>query len=265
LYSIAADPRGDLAAGALWIAAEEYPDLDPLPYLEYLDECAERVVGSVDAGADEIAWRRALAAEIYGREGFAGNSKEYYDPRNSHLNQVIDRRRGIPITLAIVYLAVAHRIGRAAAGVNAPGHFLVLHGEELLDPFHGARIVEREALLAQLEQAGAPDPKAQLEDLLEHPTDTRAILVRVLVNLRLNHLRRRDPELALTAVDRLVHLDPANPSWLRDRAALFQRLECAAAAIRDLEGYLERVPDDPEAPALRQAIAKLRPTVPSLQ
>lgn len=265
LYEAAADPSADVAGSTLWIAIEEYPDLKPGPYLDYLSKLAERVTETAANDTSPAGWRRALASEIFERERFVGNRNDYYDPRNSYLNDVIDRRLGIPITLAVVYLGVARRAGRSAAGLNTPGHFLLWDGDVVIDPFHGGRKIQRDALLAQLEQAGVDRPVERLDWIQRHPADTGSILTRMLVNLRTNHLTRKDVPRALAAVDRLVHLDPENPSWLRDRGALYQRLDCARAAAADLEAYLERAPDDPEADVIRQAIVRLSRDLPPLQ
>lgn len=263
LYEIAAHPEGDLAEGALLIAAEEYPDLDVAAYLRFLDEiadaCAERIAGH----AEPTDGRRVLVDELFGRRSFAGNSENYYDPQNSYLNVVIDRRRGIPITLAIVYLATGQRLGQPVAGINAPGHFLIRHGEEIVDAFHAGRVVSREELKKQLGDAN-PDADAALAQLLERPPGPRAILTRVLGNLKANYLRSRDLPRALSVVDRLVHLNPEQPQWLRDRGALFQHLECPHAAIADLERYTALVPDDPEADVIRSALVKLMRDAPAL-
>lgn len=265
LYRLAATPGTDIAAAALWIAAEEYPGLDHARYLGVLDRAADAVRAEVGNDADPERVRRAMAEELFVRMGFDGNAEEYYDPRNSYLNEVIERRLGIPITLAAVYLAVGSRLGQPVAGVNAPRHFLVRHGDVLLDPFARGRVVPREALVDQLRQMGAPDPEAQVARLVGQPPDARAILVRMLGNLKANHLQRRDFASALAVVDRLVRLDPANPLWLRDRGALYQRLDCPRAAADDLERYLASVPDDPEADVIRQVLVKLSRDAPTLQ
>lgn len=265
LYEVAADPYRDVAEGALWIAAEEYPDLEIPRYDAYLDERASRIRAAVPANATADAWRSAMTAEIFEHERFAGNGDDYYDPRNSYLNDVIDRKLGIPITLAVIYLSVARRLGRDAAGLNTPGHFLVLDEGAVIDPFNGGRVVEHDVLQAQIEQAGAERPAEHLDRLLAHPADTRSILARMLVNLRTNHLRLRDTDRALADVDRLVHIDADNPAWLRDRGALFQRLDCHQAAASDLEAYLERAPEDPEADVIRQVIERLHRERPPLQ
>jgi regulator of sirC expression with transglutaminase-like and TPR domain len=265
LYQAAAEPGGDVAAAALWVAAEEYPELDHAGYLGFLDDVAGAVERTLDGERDPERVRRALRDELFVRRGFAGNAAEYYDPRNSYLNEVIDRRRGIPITLAVVYLAVAARLGEPACGVNAPGHFLVRHRDAVLDPFGGGRTVPRETLVEQLRQMGATDAERQVARLLATPPDTRTILVRMLGNLKANYLQAKDFARALAVVDRLVHLDPTNPAWLRDRGALYQRLDCALAAIADLERYLSLAPDDPERDVIRKTVLKLRRDAPTLQ
>lgn len=265
LYETAAAPDGDLATGALWIAAEEYPDLEPDRYQAYLSRLADRVRAAGGSDATSPAGRDALSVELFENEGFSGNADDYYDPRNSYLNEVVDRKLGIPITLAVVYISVARRLGRDAVGLGTPGHFLVRDGDTVLDPFNAGRVVEPEALLAQMEQAGATDPAASLDAIQRQPATTRSILTRMLVNLRTNYLRLRDVDRALSVVDRLVRLDPENPGWLRDRGALFQRLDCPRAAAADLEAYLDRAPDDPEADVIRQVIARLSRDLPPLQ
>jgi regulator of sirC expression with transglutaminase-like and TPR domain len=265
LYEIAREPDGDVAEGALLIAAEEYPDLDLGAYLGFIDEVGEAALARLgrDAGADEA--RRALTEELFERRRFAGDATDYYDPRNSYLNDVIDRRRGIPITLAIVYLAAGQRLDQPVAGVNAPGHFLVRHGDTIVDAFHGGRVVSRETLVKQLAEMKAPQPEAAAEQLLASPPTTRAILTRVLGNLKANYLRRRDMTRALGVVDRLVQMNPDQPQWLRDRGALYQHLDCTHAAIADLERYCELVPDDPEGDVVRSALVRLMRNAPPLQ
>jgi regulator of sirC expression with transglutaminase-like and TPR domain len=265
LYRVAAEPDADLAAAALWIAAEEYPDLDHAAYLRYLDDVAGAVEARVASATDPGVARDALSEEIFVRQGFAGNATEYYDPRNSYLNEVIDRRRGIPITLAVVYLSIGRRLGMPVEGVNAPGHFLIRHEDRVLDPFARGREVSPGTLLEQLRQMKVPDPEIRVQSLLATPPDTRVILVRMLGNLKANHLQRKDFGRSLAVVDRLVHLEPGNPLWLRDRGALYQRLECARAAVADLERYLELAPDDPEHDVIRETIVKLSRNAPTLQ
>jgi regulator of sirC expression with transglutaminase-like and TPR domain len=265
LYEIARDAEGDLAEGALLIAAEEYPDLDLGTYLGFIDDAADAVVARLGREASPEAAREALVAELFETRRFAGDASDYYDPRNSYLNDVIDRRRGIPITLAIVYLAAGQRLDQPVAGVNAPGHFLVRHGETIVDAFRGGRVVSRADLVKQLAEMKAAKPEAAAEQLLAQPPTTRAILTRVLGNLKANYLRRRDMPRALRVVDRLVQMNPDQPQWLRDRGALYQHLDCTHAAIADLERYCELAPDDPEADVVRNTLVQLMRSAPPLQ
>jgi len=135
----------------------------------------------------------------------------------------------------------------------------------VVDPFAAGRPVTHGTLREQLTQMGVQEPDDHLERLLSSPPDTRSILVRMLGNLKANYLQRKDFVRSLAVVDRLVHLDPRNPLWLRDRGALYQRLDCARAAIADLERYLESAPDDPEGDVIRETIVKLTRHAPTLQ
>lgn len=258
LYGVADASDGDAAEGALWIAAEEVGDLDVDRYLDFLQARADAVAASVGSADDAESFRRAITDELFVRQGFRGDEGDYYDPRNSYLHEVIERRRGIPITLSIVYLAVGRRLGQSVAGINAPGHFLVRSGAAIVDPFDGGRVWSDASFLEHLRQLGASDPAEDASRLLTRPPRTREILGRVLANLKANYLRRGDLSRALAVVDRLVHLAPTEAHWLRERAALYQHLECPHAAAEDLERYLERVPSDPEAEGLRTVLVELR-------
>lgn len=258
LYGVADASDGDVAEGALWIAAEEVGDLDVDRYLGFLQERAEAVASAMGGASDPASFLRATTDELFVRQGFRGDAGDYYDPRNSYLNEVIERRRGIPITLSIVYLAVGHRLGQSVAGINAPGHFLVRSGAAIVDPFDGGRVWSDASFEEHLRQLGASDPVQDANRLLTKPPKTRDILSRVLANLKANYLRRGELARALAVVDRLVHLAPTEAHWLRERAALYQHLECPHAAAEDLERYLERVPSDPEAEGLRTVLVELR-------
>jgi regulator of sirC expression with transglutaminase-like and TPR domain len=258
LYGVADASDGDAAEGALWIAAEDVGDFDVDRYLDFLQARADSVATAVGSADDAESFRRAMTDELFVRQGFRGDEGDYYDPRNSYLHEVIERRRGIPITLSIVYLAVGRRLGQSVAGINAPGHFLVRSGAAIVDPFDGGRVWSDASFQDHLRQLGASDPAEDANRLLTRPPGTREILARVLANLKANYLRRGELPRALAVVDRLVHLAPTEAHWLRERAALYQHLECPHAAAEDLERYLERVPSDPEAEGLRTVLVELR-------
>lgn len=256
LIDLARDPESDLAEGALWIAALEYPDIDLPHYLEWIDSVAERTRENVRKQGADSPDAGVISDMLFRQIGFRGNDSEYYDVRNSCLNHVIERRRGIPITLSVVYLAVAARLGEDAAGVAAPGHFFVRHRDVIVDPFRTTLMTTGE-LVGHLDSIGMGEPEAEAATLLAHPPDKLAILTRVLVNLRGLHIRERDYPKALEIVDLLTQLDPTSPGWLRDRGVIYQHLECHSEAKADLERYLDEAPRADDASAIRDALGRM--------
>ena len=259
------DERIDLAEAALWIAAEEYPGLDVPRELTRLAELAARARARLERFEGAPARVAELSRFLYGDEGFAGNRTDYYDPRNSFLNEVLERKLGIPITLAIVYTSVAARIGLAARGVGFPSHFLVRIDEPaeiLLDPFNGA-IVSRDECAEWL-RAAAGEERLELDPQLLEPTPAKQILARVLRNLKQIWLAREEWQRALDCAERILLLAPDTPVELRDRGLLYARLECFAAAEADLRRFLVLAPDDPTADAVRAQVEELSRTAPRL-
>jgi regulator of sirC expression with transglutaminase-like and TPR domain len=262
----AADRPGALAEAALLIAAEEYPDLVVPDWQERLADlghrAAERITPELGLAAATAALRRLLADE----EGFRGNAADYYDPRNSFLNDVLERRLGIPITLSLVYMDTGARAGLTVRGIGLPGHFVVQAergGEQsLLDPFHGGRFLDQEGCAALLARVHGPGARLRPEHL--RPVSGRQILVRMLANLKGVYTTLGDARRALAAVDRLLLLAPEARGELRDRGRLHARLGHRRAAIDDLEAYLSVEPRPPDAAevlgqlrALRQALGSL--------
>jgi regulator of sirC expression with transglutaminase-like and TPR domain len=249
-----------LAEGALWVAAEAYPGLDVPHWLDRLDTLGRRAAERVtpDMAVDRAA--SAVSRLLFDEMGFRGDTEDYYDPRNSFLNDVLDRRLGIPISLSVVYLAVAAQVGLAATGIGLPGHYVVRAErrgrQQLLDPFHGGRLLDRagcEALVAQVRRGAGPlDPRWLA------PVTTRQTLVRMLANLKGVYSALGDWARALAASDRIVLLAPDAADEHRDRGMLNARLGQAAAAVRDLETYLRRAPDAPDAAAVRDRLRALR-------
>jgi regulator of sirC expression with transglutaminase-like and TPR domain len=201
-----------------------------------------------------------LACEI----GFHGNHEDYYDRRNSYLNDVLDRRVGIPITLAIVYITVGRQVGIDIHGVGFPGHFLAVAPgppRTIIDPFQG--IALDEASCAERLRAVAGPSAALSEDVLA-PAAPRQIVARVLGNLKLIHFRAQEFEQALSCSERILLAQPDHPSELRDRAVLYLQLECFDAARSDLERFLALAPDDASAGIVRRQLAELRASGPQL-
>ena len=243
----AASPDPDLAAPALLIARLGYPRLDPTPYLARLEAMGEAAADRL-AATERIGPRRpidTLNQFLFDDQGFSGNTGDYDDPRNSFLNQVLDRRTGIPITLAVVYIEVARRAGIRVDGVNFPGHFLLRFpcGPEenprsavFVDPFHGGSTLS-EADCRSLLRRHAGDSVAFDSQLLA-PATKQQILVRMLGNLKRLYVRMRSFPQGLAITDLLLAIDPSALHELRDRGLLSYHVNDYAAAVRDLEAYL---------------------------
>ncbi|MGH9374203.1 MAG: SirB1 family protein [Vicinamibacterales bacterium] len=245
-------PGEDLAPAALAIARVEYPSLDAGGYLDALermgDAAATRVTRAGARGQDAI---QVLNEYLYDEQRFTGNRQRYDDPRNSFLNEVLNRRTGIPISLAVVYLEIARRAGVHVSGVNFPGHFLLRAADEqarlqygsdflIVDPFHGGALLSeidcREMLRQHVGAEAAFD-----RDLLT-PATRHEIVVRMLVNLKRLYVRMRSFPQARFVADLLLTVDPSAVSELRDRGLLAYHLEDFGAALRDLENYLRHLP-----------------------
>lgn len=244
-------PGEDLAPAALAIAKVEYPSLEAEPYLAMLDRMGDEAATRIDLSPD-VPFEDAVRTfneYFYDEQGFTGNRDRYDDPRNSFLNEVLTRRTGIPISLAVVYLEVARRAGLRVAGVNFPGHFLLrapvasarsTDDVLIVDPFHkGAFLSEidcRELLRQHVGEAAAFD-----RSLLE-PATRHQIVVRMLVNLKRLYVRMRSFPQARFISGLLLSVDPSAIVELRDRGLLAYHLQDFAGALRDLEAYLRLLP-----------------------
>ena len=250
----------DLARAALLIAAEEYPQLTPEPYLQRLDLLAEKVK---DRLADESAPPLILteiSKLLFEEEGFRGNSDAYYDPRNSFLNDVLDRKLGIPLTLVIVFLEIGWRLGLPLTGVNFPGHFLLRYDGEalrlLVDPFNAGQIRFEDQAQDLLDRVYGGSVRLQADYLR---TATRQdILVRLLANLKTIYLNTRDDAKALAAIDRILLIRPDAAEDIRDRGMVLARIGHITAAIESLSRYLEIVPSAPDATKVKLLLSELQ-------
>jgi regulator of sirC expression with transglutaminase-like and TPR domain len=228
-----------------------------------LDAIAATIRGRLPADAFPEQKVAAINRHLFGELGFAGNVEAYYDPRNSYLNQVLERRVGIPITLAIVYLEVGRRLALAVRGVGFPGHFLVkvrLRGGELvLDPFEGGEPRSERELRTRLEQL-LPKHRAAAADLEPYlaAATPREILARVLRNLKSIYLQAGALEAALAVIHRMLLVVPESAEELRDRGLVYARLDCFRPAAADLQNYLRRRPDAPDAAEMRAKLAELK-------
>jgi regulator of sirC expression with transglutaminase-like and TPR domain len=249
----------DLAEASLLIAGQEYPDLEPGRYLARLDEMAAALGRRAgDARAEEAV--ASLNRVLFEQEGFHGNTEDYYDPRNSFLNDVLDRRLGIPISLCTVYMEVGRRAGLPVEGVSLPGHFVVRLSSPaapvLVDPFHGGARLTLEDCQRRLDRIYSG--RLRLAPAMLAPCGRKSILSRMLRNLKGIYVKAGDHVRALRAVEMLRSLDPESAEELRDRGVLYAALDCFAAAAADLEGYLARRPQCAEAPQLAAKAAELR-------
>ena len=243
-------PGPDLAAPAFLIARIEYPRLDPDPYLDRLDRMGEQAAARVgqDPGAEAPLAARidAVNKYLFGELGFTGNREHFDDPRNSCLNEVMDRKTGIPITMALVYIEIARRAGIRAEGVNFPGHFLVrclqdLHTDDptdglIVDPFHSGAILNEQEC-RRLLQPHMSD--AAFEPSLLARATRRQILVRMLLNLKKLYVKMHSFPQARQTTDALLALQPSSLADLRDRGLLAYHLGDFAHALKDLEEYLK--------------------------
>jgi regulator of sirC expression with transglutaminase-like and TPR domain len=254
------DDQLDLGRAALAVAADEYPALRAETYLTRLDQLA---AAARDCSAGESNPYRLLASVnhvLFTREGYRGNRDDYYDPKNSFLNDVIDSRKGIPITLSVLYMEVARRVGLKLDGVGFPGQFLVkyLGNEEeiVIDPFDQGEVRGVEELQQLLD--GLYGGKVAFRPEFLAPVSNRQIIQRILNNLKTIYLNQKNFLKALSVAERLVILDPTSASEIRDRGLLYLECECFQQALEDLEAYLSLAPDANDADEVREQMGVLR-------
>jgi len=266
-YAAQPDAELELLEGALLIAGDARPGLDRSAVERQLDELAAPLQALPVAQLPPRAQARALGDQLFVRAGFRGNTRDYYDPRNSFLDEVLARRTGIPISLSVVYLEVARRAGVQASPVGFPGHFLVCIQEPqrgsgssqerplAIDPFQGGAILDDRALAALLDRSGS---KLEYRPELIVPMPVRQVVARMLLNLRAIYAQRGDMARLLVVFDRLIDLLPSSAEERRDRGLLFARLGAPAAAVADLEHYLELAPGAADTPQVERWIAQFQ-------
>ena len=247
---------------ALLIARDEYPDLDARAITAQVETYAAtlrpRVDGDVDLPSRLTAINRYLFEEI----GFAANVDQYDDPRNSYLNEVVDRKLGIPISLAVVQMEVTRRLGMPLDGISFPGHFLVRlpvdDGILVLDPYNKGRPVSADELRERASPhlgGQAPDDQQLLQILA--PATHRMILMRMLRNLKGLYVESGDWERVARSADRLLKLSPDTAEAVRDRGLAYRELGHAKGAREDLARYLQLLPEADDADAVRVALIEL--------
>jgi regulator of sirC expression with transglutaminase-like and TPR domain len=258
----APDEGIDLAEAALVIASREYPHLDISRYRARIDEMGATLRGRLPEDMSRAQRILALNRYLFDELGFTGNSAEYYDARNSYLNEVLDRRLGIPITLSVIYLEIGRRVGLTLHGVGFPGHFLVKcpvrDGAIVLDPYSKGSSLSLDDLSARLKSLHNgvdPDPD-QIRAMLAIASN-KEILARILRNLKGVYLKHREFARAVAAMDRLVTLAPEAADEYRDRGRVYLELECFRAALADFRSYLALKPDADDAGIVQQKAAEL--------
>ncbi len=252
------DAEIDLGETALLFAAAEYPDLDLAQEGGLFDSLGRAASRGVSDGDSALGAANTLSRFLFDDLGFSGNERDYYDPRNSYVNEVLKRRLGIPITLSLVYMEVGRRIGVPMEGVGLPGHFLMRHAEEpdlFVDAFHGGLLLSREECVQRFRDLTHPDEP--WSDQYLAPIGKRDMLTRMLRNLKVAHLRRKDNERALFTATMLIRLRPDLAEERRDRGVVQSRLGRYEEAIEDLRGYLDQAPSSADAEAVRELVDHL--------
>jgi regulator of sirC expression with transglutaminase-like and TPR domain len=258
--------RGDdelpLLDTALLIARDEYPDLDPGEYNAAIQGYADALKPKLGGDADLPATLTTINRYLFEELGFAGNTTQYDDPRNSYLNQVFDRRLGIPISLAVVQIELTRRLGLPLDGISFPGHFLVRlpvdDGILVMDPYNKGRPVSADELKerASPHLGGRPPDDVQLIEILA-PATHRTILARMLRNLNGLYQHSEDWERVARSADRLLRLGPETAEAVRDRGLAYRELGYAGGARADLGRYLQLAPQADDAETVRQALVEL--------
>jgi len=257
------DAEIGLAEAALWAAKLQYPDLDVKRYLERLDEWGEQVRQRLSdtASAEEIVL--TLNYFLFQELEFRANEADYYDPRNSYFNEVMDRKLGIPITLSMIYIEVGRRAGLPLEGVSFPGHYVVKfsleYGEVVLDPYSGGISLEESDLEELLLQTygDSGDPRPPINQLLEGAT-VRETLVRLLRNLKSIYMRNDDFYKALSTVDLILMVEPDLSDDMRDRGFMYQKLDCFRAAYDSYQEYLAMEPNAEDTEEIREQMILLQ-------
>lgn len=251
----AVDNEIPLLSAALLVAKDEYPALSCALYESRMDDYASRLAATLPSDASDTVRLSRLNAFLFEELGFAGDEHDYFDPRNSYLNEVLDRRLGNPISLAIIQITLAQRLDLPLEGVSFPGHFLVRmpldDGIVVLDPFHRGRTLDLPELRrrARSELSARDIDDQRLANLLE-PASHRAIVTRMLRNLRVGYLEKEAWDKALRCTDRIVTLDPFDVAECRERGNLYRKLGHHRAACDDFRRYLALSPQADDADAV---------------
>ncbi|HKX26655.1 MAG TPA: transglutaminase-like domain-containing protein [Blastocatellia bacterium] len=254
------DPEVELDRAALLIAAEEYPELEIKKYLEHLDAFAEQARSQLDPAATPLTQIAALRDLLFGELGFRGNSENYFDARNSFLNDVIDRRMGLPITLSVILIEVGRRIGLKLLGVGMPGHFIVKYedGETqiLIDPFNGGQLISPERCRELIEQMYGS--ALQFDPSFLKAVSRKQILMRMLQNLKGVYARAMDRHKTLSIIERALLINPEAIAEIRDRGLVYFAMGRYGLAQKDLKEYLRQAPESEDAKEIKEKLTQVQ-------
>ena len=249
----------DLAKASLYYAQTEYPNLNIQKYLDYLDRTAAEINKSMTQERYPLQIIKAINHYLFERFNFQGNHQDYYSPENSYLNRVIEQKKGIPITLSVVYLEIAKRLNFPMVGIGMPGHFLIRPDFEnagiFVDVFNQGEILfeqDCEAKLRQLYQK-----EVRLKPHFLAPVNNHQILARMLNNLKQIYLHQRQFDKVLSIVEGILMIFPHNPYEIRDRGLLRYEMARWQEATQDLKFYLDTVPDAEDSPMIKMLLNKI--------
>ncbi|ELS02661.1 hypothetical protein Xen7305DRAFT_00023790 [Xenococcus sp. PCC 7305] len=258
------DESINLARASLYCAQAEYPELEVAKYLQQLDLIAEDIAIKLPSQRYPLQVIKTINNHLYNYLEFTGNSEDYYNPKNSFLNDVLDLRTGIPLTLAIVYLEIAKRLDFPMLGIGMPGHFLIRpdfnEAGIFVDAFNQGEILFKEDCAAKLQQLYQQPVK--LEPRFLAPVTNKQILARMLTNLKQIFLHRRQYNKVLAIITGLLVLFPNNPHELRDRGLLYYELKIWPEASQDLQAYLKLADYGDEYQMIKMIVDKIENSFP---
>ena len=253
------DEKIDLAKASLYLAKAEYPDLDVREYLNVLQAIASEIKPQLPAELYPLKVIEIINYHLFDRLGFQGDRQDYYNPENSFLNRVIERKTGIPITLSVVYLAIAQRLNFPMVGIGMPGHFLIRPEFEeagiFVDSFNRGEILFKQDCQEKLTEIYQQE--IELDSSLLAPVSNKQILARMLNNLKLIYLHRRELDKALANMSGIIKLFPENVVEIRDRGLLYYQIRRWREAVVDLEYFLKIAPQSEDAPMIKVLLDKM--------
>ena len=260
--SAAADEVGgdlDLGLGALLIACTDSPNIDIDGVLLNLDRMAAAASGRIPSDGNELQQLNAVTDLLFSVIGLAGNRDDYYDPRNSYLNHVLERRLGIPITLSLVCIEVGRRAGIPIVGIGMPGHFLIRHRDEpnfFVDCFNGGLLLSQDECGALMREAAGD--AVRLEAYHLDPVTPREILARILRNLKAIYWDREEFDRCIIIIGALMAVLPDHPEEQRDRGVVHLKAGNHDQSAEDFAAYIEAAPDADDIDTVRNALSRLR-------